>query len=314
MGLARGRGSENQPPYVCILLATFNGQNFIAEQLLSLAAQMGVNIEIVIRDDGSIDDTLAVIEDIKSKSGLNIIVLNDNRGFSRSAGRNFIWLLQAIQISRYDYVAFCDQDDIWASTKLIRAIQSLIVENAHCYSSNLIAFDQLEGRGWSLPRNERQVDYDYLFQSASAGCTYVLSASAARIVQDKCADINLDPCFIPSHDWLIYAICRSNGLRWIADNQSHIFYRQHSANVFGALPGPAGVLHRMKLIRSGWFGRHVRVLWDVITRSEGEARIYAALKRYSWADRIWLASRVASFRRRRRDQIFLAFCFLMGWV
>jgi rhamnosyltransferase len=301
-------------PSVCILLATYNGSAYLEEQLLSLNSLMGAKIDVFLRDDLSSDATLHIIEKIKNSINIQINIIQDNYGRSGSAGSNFLMILDSICINNYDYVAFCDQDDIWLPSKIIRSINMLSEGGFDGYSSNLIAFSEKMDVYWLIKRSYPQKEFDYLFQAASAGCTYVLSKHAARLVKSKYNHARISVNIIPSHDWLIYAICRSHNLKWFSDYQSHILYRQHQNNVFGALSGRAGFMHKWRLARSGWFAAHLRWLWSFIAQSQEETKIYSALIRYSWRDRIWLAVSSHRFRRRRRDQLFLAFCFIMGWI
>lgn len=96
-----------------ILMATYNGGQYIERQLLSLIGQTYKNWELIIHDDGSDDETLEVIYKY-SRFDNRITLLNDGIRFG-DAGKNFMHILK---YSTADYIIFCDQDDIWLENKL----------------------------------------------------------------------------------------------------------------------------------------------------------------------------------------------------
>ena len=89
---------------VTVLLSTYNGEKFIKHQIQSLLAQRGVDLQIVIRDDGSTDETIRILKSFNNNK-IKIIKSNENLGPAKS----FINLLNIVGDS--DYYAFCDQDD-----------------------------------------------------------------------------------------------------------------------------------------------------------------------------------------------------------
>ncbi|MCP6042671.1 hypothetical protein NL354_27875, partial [Klebsiella pneumoniae] len=95
----------------------------------------------------------------------------------------------------------------WTPDKLSRATARLVEEGGEGYSSDLIAYNTAAGSAWVLRKAGQPADLDYLFQGASAGCTYVLTQRAATMVAAVMA--KAPPfCNDPSHDWIVYAICR----------------------------------------------------------------------------------------------------------
>ena len=105
---------------VAILLSTFNGDKFILKQLESLKNQKSVYIKLFIIDDKSDDKTLDIVKKFKIPKKIF-----KSKNF-RDPVRNFIYLTQNIK-TRFDYYAFCDQDDFWKDYKLIYSIQSLLI-------------------------------------------------------------------------------------------------------------------------------------------------------------------------------------------
>jgi rhamnosyltransferase len=299
-------------PRVAVNLAAYEGEAFIEEQIVSILWQQGVSIHIYIRDDGSSDRTCQIIEDMSEQYPDSITRIVDDRGPQGSAARNFFRLIEANSPDTFDYIAFADQDDIWMPTKLIRAIDKMRQTASIGYSSNLLAYDSTASRAWVLVKDAHPKKLDYLFQGASAGCTYVLSAEAFTIVQailhsaGVCWPINI------SHDWVIYAICRSRGLKWIFDEEAGLIYRQHGGNLYGARPGWRDLIAKAEIARSRWYGDHVRWLKHVIVGNEMERAVFKHLESRSVKARFWLIRHAGDFRRRPRDVFLLRIAIGLG--
>lgn len=291
-------------PRVAVLLATYNGAQYCAAQIVSILWQRDVIVHIFVRDDGSSDSTSEIVESLAEKFP-DQITLIDNGGVSTgSANGNFFALLAALDASSYDFVAFADQDDVWTPDKLIRAVYRLRAENAHGYSSDLIAYDDRTNSAWVLRKSGRAADLDYLFQGGSAGCTYVLTSHATEIVANVMMNA---PAFCPdpSHDWIVYAICRSRGLAWVRDQGSEILYRQHGGNQYGASKGLNELKAKLRLVRSQWYRDHILWLGHVIVGTDEERQILDAVARGSFADRWRLIRQATRFRRRRGETMKL---------
>lgn len=103
----------NTMPKIDILLATFNGELYLENQLLSLLSQTFKNWHLIIHDDGSTDKTLAILKKFETEDN-RITIISDNIRCG-GAAKNFLHLLN---YSRSELVIFCDQDDIWFENKL----------------------------------------------------------------------------------------------------------------------------------------------------------------------------------------------------
>ncbi len=178
----------------------------------------------------------------------------------------------------------------------------------------MIAFDNHKKTARYLSKNPEPRQADYLFQGASAGCTYVLTRKCAELVCQKLGAIQAADLRDKSHDWLIYAICRSHGLRWLHQPAAHIFYRQHSDNLYGAMQQWSGLLKKFRLAKSGWYRQHI--LWNrvFLQGSTLEENIFLRLRRDRFVDRLWLATRARQFRREPRQALILAVLLLLGWM
>ncbi len=298
------------PQKIAILLATYNGAKYIEEQARSISSQVHQQWHVFVRDDGSTDQTLEILRSIIPQE--QITVIDPKLGIGGSPAKNFFSILDAIDLDNFAFIAFCDQDDIWSPRKLSRAVKCLEQATTDGYSSNLIPFDYTKKNAWWLSKSQPEKKFDYLFQGASAGCTYVLTNRAAKLVQARVKSILTAPPPRFSHDWTIYAICRSFGLGWYQDSEAHIFYRQHSANSFGALPSFGGLLARFELARSGWYRQHVTWLAGFLSGSSEEKDIVEKISRFTLIDRMWLVWNAGKFRRRPRDTFLFALALACG--
>ncbi|GAB4082286.1 glycosyltransferase [Modestobacter muralis] len=107
-------------PTVSVVMATYNGERFLAQQLASLTAQTFPPAELIVADDGSSDRTLDIVDDFRTTSTFPVRVIQNST--RQGYGGNF---LNAARMTQGDYVAFCDQDDVWRPDKLDVAVQSL---------------------------------------------------------------------------------------------------------------------------------------------------------------------------------------------
>jgi rhamnosyltransferase len=293
-------------PRVAVLLATYNGMPYLEEQFATINAQIGVDVTVIASDDMSDDGSWAWLN---QRQGERLRVLP--RSKAGSAGKAFVRLLCDVDFAAFDYVALSDQDDLWSPRKLDRAIAQMEQSGCGGYSSNLVAFDE-NNRFWCVEKGGAAVRFDYLFQGASAGCSYVLTRETAMLVKEKLAPIKESLSLRMSHDWLIYAICRSHGVPWRLDSMSHILYRQHEGNAYGARSGLRGLMLRLRMARSGWYRENILQLARVLENTSDERAILNAIDRLSWRDRVWLSMRANEFRRRKRDRVLLFMTIVAG--
>jgi rhamnosyltransferase len=299
-------------PRVVVLMATFNGAAHVEDQVRTILDQRDVNVQIVIRDDGSTDATVALVEQLAACNPDRITLMSDGRGPCGSAAANFFALLSSCAVSPGEWIALADQDDIWFPDKLACAIARMRTEQTDAYSSNLIAFSDTTNNAWQVRKDAAQQPMDYLFQGASAGCTYVLSARALDVVRAAVRGLDGKVPTHASHDWLIYALCRSAGLRWSMDERARIAYRQHPANVYGTHHGLSKMLERMRMLRSSWYRNAILWVRTMLDCSPEEDQILTRVERLTWQDRLWLARRAGALRRDPRDARQLRLALLTG--
>ncbi len=296
-------------PKIAVLLAAYNGEPFIASQVKSILFQLGVDVNIYIRDDGSADGTTSAIEQFSILP--NVTILEDEE-CTKSAAGNFFKILSHIEFKDYDYVAFSDQDDVWDPEKLSRAVSRISDGGFDGYSSDLVAYSNSKGHAHYLKKSYPSKEFDYLFQGASAGCTYVMTSKLASVVAHSTAHLQSKDFIGRSHDWLVYAIARAHDMQWCYDAYAPIFYRQHSNNVYGAMTAMGGLLEKVRLIRSGWYRSNVLWIAEHCGAGAKEEKIIALVRSNSFVDRLKLIAHAGSFRRKVSESRVLSVFFLFG--
>lgn len=230
---------------VCILLAAYNGEKFICEQVKSILNQKNVCLDIFVSLDLSSDNSFGVISKL-AEVHPNLFLLNYGEKFG-SAGKNFFHLLSVVDFSEYDFIGFADQDDIWMPCKISSSINAINFNNAHAYSGNVLAF--WEGGATKLiNKSHPQTEYDYLFESSGPGCTFVLTRDLATKLQRFVCENKGLMCKVWLHDWFCYSFARSNGFIWYIDSQAFMHYRQHQSNEVGANAGLKAFYYRARKV------------------------------------------------------------------
>lgn len=292
-------------PKVTVLLATFNGEAYLNEQLASIQDQSNVDVFIVVSDDCSIDSTPKLLN-VACTERCQLSVLPRKK--MATAAANFFRLLRDADFSNSDYVALSDQDDIWQADKLSHAVRKIQENDLDAYSSNVTAFWP-NGKQRLIKKAQPQQLWDYVFESAGPGCTFVLTQKLALEIQEFLIANQVQCNPVALHDWFIYAFARSRGYKWMIDPDSHMLYRQHAENVVGANVGLKAKLARWRKLRDGWLFEQAMLIADILGYAEMVP--IQKIRRLSLLDRFWLILNVNKLRRRFRDRIALAFFMLL---
>ncbi len=234
---------------VAVILACYNGVNWLEEQILSIQKQNNIAITIFINVDLSTDGTEKLVEQIIKKNK-NIYALPFGKKFGCAAA-NFFELILKVNFEKYDFVALSDQDDVWHPKKIYRALSILRQNNAEAYSSNVEAFWE-NYKKKKINKSQKQKKWDFLFESAGPGCTFVLSKSLALNLKQFIFKNQKVIKRVKMHDWFIYAYARSNGYLWVIDNFYSVSYRQHTGNEIGVNSGFRALIYRINKVKSGW--------------------------------------------------------------
>lgn len=289
---------------IAVLLATYNGEKYIEEQINSIFKQLKVSCDIYISDDGSTDGTLSIVNNYRDQR----VKILENKGRYGSAGRNFINTIVKVDYASYDFVAFCDQDDIWFEDKLVRSISAIKGRGVDAYSSNVLAFWP-NGKKRLINKAQKQKKHDYLFEAAGPGCTYVIKSEIMQDIKNFLERNNSVVDQIWLHDWFVYAYVRSRGLKWLIDCAPTMLYRQHEHNQVGVNEGLRAMVGRLKFVRSGEYARQIRFLKELV----GSSECPYLNERIGLFKRVQFLLDVCACRRRTRDQIALALMIAIGW-
>ena len=201
---------------ISVCMATYNGAEYIQEQLQSILSQIGLEDEIVISDDGSTDATLEVIKSISSPC---IRIVQGPR--MKSPSKNFE---NALAHAKGDIIFLCDQDDVWQPNKVAVMLQAL--KTAACVVSDCRVVDAqlnvMDPSFYQVVRKHEGRWYNLLVRNCYLGCCMAMR----REVLDKALPF---PKTIPMHDiWLGNVAAFYYSLRFIPDNL--MAYRRHGKN------------------------------------------------------------------------------------
>jgi rhamnosyltransferase len=248
------------------MLATFNGERYLDEQIQSIRTQSQPNITIYYNDDCSTDRTVELINQYN-----DIVSVSSGTKYGIGA-LNFYSLITKVPDS-YDFYAFSDQDDIWLPSKLSKGISLLATSNYDLYSSNLISYD-FENKINIIKRNSNQTKIDYLYQSLSAGCTYILTKKLFLEVKKIVNKIGVENLML-SHDWLIYALARNLKMNCYVDEVSNIIYRQHKNNETGANQVNLKTINRLfRRFILGQYKNERKLLYKILGLKEESVNIW----------------------------------------
>lgn len=209
---------------VAILLATYNGENFLCDQLESLLCQTHEKLVLFVRDDGSTDNTQAILSRFAGQDNRVQCRFEDNVGVISS----FFDLVKTSGDS-FDYYSFCDQDDVWQQNKISSAIKQMEATDPEIpllyFSGVEYVDDKLRHLGYSVI--PKRITFEHaLVENLATGCTIVVNRSARNLI------LSCLPEFALMHDWWMFLVVSAFG-KIIYDPDPKILYRQHSTNVVG---------------------------------------------------------------------------------
>jgi glycosyltransferase involved in cell wall biosynthesis len=226
-----------QPPCrVVVLLSAYNGSKFIVEQIRSILVQLPSDGLLMVRDDGSKDNTCDLVEHLGDHR--IELIRGANIGFSRS----FLTLL-SLAPADADLVMFSDQDDVWMPDKMHRAwahLQPLSGSPALYGSAQMLVDADLRPLQPTKPWPRGPSLHSALTENIITGCTAAWNRPALELLQRAGV-----PQQVHLHDWWLYLVVSAFG-QVVWDDRPSIFYRQHGNNQIGH--------------GAGWWGRHLGVI------------------------------------------------------
>ena len=249
-------------PLVAILLATLNGERFLAEQLDSYAGQTHTNWKLWASDDGSSDGTVDILRSYQSKWGEDRLAIRS--GPQQGFAKNFMALASSKEIEA-EYYAFSDQDDIWLPEKIHRAVRWLSsvpssIPAMYCSRTELV--DQFGNHIGHSPLFQRPASFkNALVQNIAGGNTIIFNRATKSLLNriKQFSDI-------VSHDWLLYIFVAGVGGHVHYDPLGQIMYRQHDKNLVGANSSPYAKIQRgVRLVRGdfkAWLDSNAQLLHE----------------------------------------------------
>ena len=241
-------------PEIDILLAAYNGEEFIAEQIDSILAQTFQDFRLIIRDDGSSDNTPAIIEEYSRKYPDKIEIVHDDV-VCRDPYKNFMELLKH---ATANYVMFCDQDDYWLPYKLQVMLWHMkdiehrdpglpvyVLSGLNVVDENLQSMDRF--LQLSLEKTEYKKFTNLLLSNVAAGCASIMNKA---LYSKSKGYIDGMPF---AHDSILAILASMCGVIEHIP-AAMVFYRQHKHNASGYMGVGGG---------HGYFVNWLIKLWNL---------------------------------------------------
>ena len=217
-----------------VLLSTWNGERWLRPQLDSVLAQSHRDLVLTVRDDGSTDATVRILEEYAARDPR----VRWSRGSNLGAARSFLTLLAGTDPA-CSAVAFCDQDDVWDGDHLSRALEALARSGApspRLWCSDVLVCDEhlVPLRRHGVVRRGPSFS-NALVENVATGCTIVLDRPAAELLA------GLRPRSVVMHDAWCYLVVAAFGTV-LYDPRPSVRYRLHGANTMGLSSGRLATL------------------------------------------------------------------------
>ncbi len=292
-----------------ILLSTYNGEKFLRPQLDSFLTLRGVDVTVLVRDDGSTDSTPEILAEYRDKHGFEV-VFGENIGLNRS-----MYELCDLRNTECDFFAFADQDDVWLEDKLSRAVAMLgdKAEPALYAGCSYLTDESLNVKGTTARVRRPLCFYNAMVENMCIGHTLVLSAG----LMDIYARNYSEDIFV--FDYWAYIIASAFG-RVVYDGEPATYYRQHGENAIGYKSGFFSRLrnriHRVLSGKSYYNARQLRAFLytfgDAIpVEYRNEAEDFFRSER-GFFSRLGYIFRTKAYRQGRAEGIIFRLMYLFG--
>lgn len=235
-----------QEPKVCIMMATYNGSNYLSEQLDSIVNQTYKNITLLVSDDGSTDDTINILSKYSERIDIKIVKNTGKHG----AFTNFFNAMS--NAPKADFYAFSDHDDVWKKEKIQKMVDKIKNEStpALVYSDSEIVDENLQPNGQTFVSMNnyylRSGDElkQLLVSNYIQGCAMLFN----KALFDK-LDKNAGLPF--AHDWWVAVSAALLGKIYYIDEPLHK-YRQHLNNAVGKGKSVFEKLGSLSALKKQW--------------------------------------------------------------
>lgn len=288
---------------ICVLLATYNGAEYVEEQIQTILNQNGVEVVLYVSDDFSTDNTLSCVKKFQCYGNVHLV---DNNSKYGSAGRNFFSLIDRVDFHDFDFVAFSDQDDVWDDDKLLKSALYLGNSDGCLGVSSCVDAFWSDGTLFFVNKAMPQRDFDYFFEAAGPGCTYLIRSSFAAELKLLLRSRPWIHTTVFHHDWLVYAYARNKGGGWHVLPFSTMKYRQHDKNELGVNFGSTAIISRFKKLRNGWALDQVYAIAKAVGY-ENDLKVFFPVRAKASLN-FYLNFR--KMRRKLIESLFLALAFL----
>lgn len=221
---------------ISVCMATYNGGKFICEQLESILSQLPTDAEVIVADDGSTDDTLAIVNSF-GDGRIRVLPAEKHLGVIYNYER-------ALQASKGEFIFLVDQDDIWLPGKVEKVLAALKDADLVIHDAWMLRPSEPSGSSWV--RTGKLSDIrpyrKGLFANWWKNCYTGNCMAFRRLVLDKAFPF---PKNLPMHDqWLGLVAEKFFRVSYVAETL--IEYRQHSDNATHIGRSPAGVFQKIK--------------------------------------------------------------------
>lgn len=295
---------------VAVLISSYNGEKYLKEQLDSILRQTYQNIEIVIRDDGSKDETAEIIKSYQKEHDNIILQEGENLGFLKS-------FFKLLEFENADYFAFCDQDDVWLENKIELAVQALnqaddtkpnmVFGNSDYYDETM----HLIGKG----ENHKTFSFkNSLYECVAQGMTMTINNEARKTILANIPE----KCLF--HDWWTYMICSGMGNVLYSD-ETIVKYRRLPKNATAEGQSIFKIFAwRIKNLLTGDGMKNIRAqqleykhrFYDKISNENQKILDIFVQEKYNFLKAIQKAFYPHKLRRKLIDDIMVRILFMLG--
>lgn len=231
-------------PKIAVLLSTYNGEKYLAEQLDSILQQSYSNYVIVVRDDGSKDDTVSLLRKYNADYPGHFHLI-DRDSENKGASASFAYLIEYVLANKSTlglksaYMMFCDQDDIWLAVKIEKQVSTMLDAEEGAGSTipvlvhsdlevvseknTQIAESLIRYQGLKIERNRFP---NLVICNLVTGCTALINEALA----EQAVPVSSQAIM---HDWWLAMVATAFG-KLIFLDATLVRYRQHGSNTIGA--------------------------------------------------------------------------------
>ncbi|WP_438467772.1 glycosyltransferase family 2 protein [Streptococcus pluranimalium] len=294
---------------VNIVMSTYNGEKYLADQIKSIQSQTFEDWQLLIRDDGSSDNTVSLIRDMAKKDD-RIHFINDGQNENYGVIKSFYHL---VKYDSADYYFFSDQDDVWLPEKievtLKRAQSETSAKPLLVYTDLKVVNEDLEVLQESMIKSQSHHANTELVQELTENTVTGGTMMINKALADKWQVYDN----LLMHDWYLALLAASLG-KLVYIDQATQLYRQHDANVLGARTWSKRAKNWLKpntLISKYWWlikssqNQAEKLLAQEMSESSTQmVKAYVHLMDKNWMDR-WRLLNQYKFKKNRWFHTFV---------